>query len=222
MASGNGASVAGGSGTAWEAGVGSSAGGATSSATAEEGSSPLPGQIRRFPAEAHTIGRQSTSTTTTSTTREDLVLTSSTGLLSWPGHQGCWQCLPVHPRRAPPPAPLRLPPPLQQWQPVQCPPTLLKPPPLQRQRLRAPCSPVEQGAGAPTAPRAPRQWGLDYDFRPALPLCPIRLRRPPRRAPLAAPPAYQEDYSSARVLVRWALDYSSQDILPSEVWSLRP
>jgi hypothetical protein len=40
MASGNGASVAGGSGTAWEAGADSSAGDATSSATAEEGSSP--------------------------------------------------------------------------------------------------------------------------------------------------------------------------------------
>jgi hypothetical protein len=25
---------------------------------------------------------------------------------------------------------------------------------------------VEQGAGAPTAPRVPRQWGLDHDLRP--------------------------------------------------------
>jgi hypothetical protein len=40
LASGSGASVAGGSGTAWDAGVDSSAGGATSSATADEGSSP--------------------------------------------------------------------------------------------------------------------------------------------------------------------------------------
>jgi hypothetical protein len=40
LASGNGASVAGGSGTAWEAGADSSPGGATSSATDEEGSSP--------------------------------------------------------------------------------------------------------------------------------------------------------------------------------------
>jgi hypothetical protein len=39
LASGNDASVAGGSGTAWEAGTSSSAGGATSSATDEEGSS---------------------------------------------------------------------------------------------------------------------------------------------------------------------------------------
>jgi hypothetical protein len=31
-----------------------------------------------------------------------------TVLLLRPGHRGCWQCLPVHPRRAPPPAPLRL------------------------------------------------------------------------------------------------------------------
>jgi hypothetical protein len=78
---------------------------------------------------------------------------------------------------------------------------------------------LEQGAGAPTAPRAPRQWELDYDFRPAPPLCPIRLRRPPRRAPLAAPPAYKDNYSSASVLIRWVLDYSSQDILPLEAWS---
>jgi hypothetical protein len=41
----------------------------------------------------HTIGIQSTSTTTTSTTREDAVLTSSTGLLSRPGHRGCWRHL---------------------------------------------------------------------------------------------------------------------------------
>jgi hypothetical protein len=48
-----------------------------------------------------------------------------------------------------------------------------------------------------------------------------RLRHPPRRAPLAAPPACKGDYSSASVLVRWVLDYSSQDILPPEAWSLR-
>jgi hypothetical protein len=42
---------------------------------------------------------------------------------------------------------------------VQRPPALLWPPPLQRRWLRAPCSLVEQGAGAPTAPRAPRRWG---------------------------------------------------------------
>jgi hypothetical protein len=99
---------------------------------------------------------------------------------------------------------------------------LLKPPPLQRRRLRAPCSPMEQGAGAPTAPKSPQQWGLDYDFRPAPPLCPIRLRRPPQRAPLAAPPAYKGDYSSARIFTRWVLDSSSQGILPPEAWSPRP
>jgi hypothetical protein len=126
--------------------------------------------------------------------------------LSRPGHQGCWRYRPVHPRRAPPLAPLRLPPHLQQRRPAQCPPGLPKPPPLQRRRLRAPCSPMEQGVGAPTAPRAPRKWGLDYDFRLAPPLCPTRLRRPPRCALLVAPPAYKDDYSSARALVRWVLD----------------
>jgi hypothetical protein len=40
MASGSGVSAAGGSGTAWEAGADSSAGGVSSFATAEEGSSP--------------------------------------------------------------------------------------------------------------------------------------------------------------------------------------
>jgi hypothetical protein len=40
LAFGNVTSAAGGSGTAWAAGVDSSAGGATSSATADEGSSP--------------------------------------------------------------------------------------------------------------------------------------------------------------------------------------
>jgi hypothetical protein len=48
-----------------------------------------------------------------------------TGLLSRPGHRGCWQYLPVHPRRASPPAPLRLPPPPQQRRPAQCSPALL-------------------------------------------------------------------------------------------------
>jgi hypothetical protein len=141
--------------------------------------------------------------------------------LSRPGHQGYWQCRPVHPRRAPPPAHLRLPPPLQRRL-AQRSIALLKTPPLQRRWLQAPCSPVEQGAGAPTAPRAPRQWGLDYDFLSAPPLYPIRLRRPPRRALLAAPPAYKEDHSSARTFTRWVLDYSSQGILPPEVWSPRP
>jgi hypothetical protein len=36
-------------------------------------------------------------------------------------------------------------PPLQRRRPVQCPPALLWPPPLQRRRLRALCSPEEQG-----------------------------------------------------------------------------
>jgi hypothetical protein len=96
------------------------------------------------------------------------------------------------------------------------------PPPLQWRRLRFPCSPEEQGVGAPVAPRFPQQWGLDYDFQLATPLCPTRPHRPLRRAPLAAPPAYKGDYSSASVLVQWVLDYSVQDNLPPEVWSLRP
>jgi hypothetical protein len=88
--------------------------------------------------------------------------------------------------------------------------------PLQRRRLRVPCSLVEQGAGAPAAPRSPQQWGLDCDFQLAPPLCPTRLRRPLRRAPSAAPPTYKEDYSSASVLVQRVLDYSVQDNIPPE------
>jgi hypothetical protein len=42
--------------------------------------------------------------------------------------------------------PPRLPPPPQQRRPAQCSPALLKSPSLQRRRLRAPCSLVEQGA----------------------------------------------------------------------------
>jgi hypothetical protein len=42
--------------------------------------------------------------------------------------------------------------------------------------------------------------GADYDFQLAPLLCPTRLRRPLRRAPLAAPPANMKDYSSATVL----------------------
>jgi hypothetical protein len=45
-------------------------------------------------------------------------------------------------------------------------------------RPQAPCSPKEQGAGAPAASRALQQWGLGYDSQQALPLCPTRLRRP--------------------------------------------
>jgi hypothetical protein len=54
-----------------------------------------------------------------------------TGLSSRSGHRGCWQCLPVHPRRALPPAPRRPLLPLQRRQPVQRPPALLWPPLLQ-------------------------------------------------------------------------------------------
>jgi hypothetical protein len=91
-------------------------------------------------------------------------------------------------------------PPRRRRRPVQRPPALLWPPPLQRRRLRAPCSPEEQGASAPTAPRALQQWGLDYNFQRAPPLYPTRLRRPLRRAPLAAPPAYMGAHSSTSVL----------------------
>jgi hypothetical protein len=154
--------------------------------------------------------------------RKDRVLTSSTEQLSRPEHRGCWRCRPVHPRRAPPPTPLRLPPPLQR-RPAQCSLVLLKPSPLQRRQLQAPCSPVEQGVGASATPRAPRQWGLDYDFQLAPPLYPTRLRHPLRRVPLAAPPAYKEDCSSPKGYSHdGVLDYSSQDNLPPEAWSLRP
>jgi hypothetical protein len=164
-----------------------------------------------------------TSTTTSSTTRKDMVLTSSTGQWSRPEHRGCWRYQPVHPRRAPPPpALLRLPPLLQQRRPAQRSPTLLRPPPLQRRRPRVSRSLAELGVGAPVAPGCLQQWGMDYGFQPAPPPCPTRPRRPLRRAPLTAPPAYKEDYSSASALEQWVLDYSTQDNLPPEVWSLRP
>jgi hypothetical protein len=78
-ASGSGASVAGGSVTAWASGAGSSTGGATSPASAVEGSSPS--QLRSVDflhKYSQKIVRQS-STTAMSTTHEDVVLTSSTG-----------------------------------------------------------------------------------------------------------------------------------------------
>jgi hypothetical protein len=56
------------------------------------------------------------------------------------GRRGCWRYRPVPPRQAPP-APLRL-----------------LPPPQQQRRV--PCSPEQQGAGAPSAPRVLRQWGM--------------------------------------------------------------
>jgi hypothetical protein len=43
--------------------------------------------------------------------------------------------------------------------------------------------PEEQGAGAPSVPRALRQWGLGYDSQWIPPPCPTLLRRPARRAP---------------------------------------
>jgi hypothetical protein len=81
---------------------------------------------------------------------------------------------------------------------------------------------VEPGAGAPVAPRCRPQWGLDCDFQPVPPSGPTRPRRPLRRAPLAAPPAHKEDYSSANVLEQRVLDYSTQVNLPPEAWSRRP
>jgi hypothetical protein len=80
------------------------------------------------------------------------------------GRRGCWRCRPVQPQQAPPPAHLRpLPPPQQQ--------------------RRVPRSPKQQGAGAPSAPRALRQWGLGCDNLPPPPPCPTRLRCPAQRAP---------------------------------------
>jgi hypothetical protein len=162
------------------------------------------------------------STTTPSTTREGSALTSLTGLSSRSGRQGCWQCLPVQPWRAPPPAPLWPLPLLQRRQPVQCSPALQRPPLLLRRRLQAPCSLEQQGAGAPSAPGALPQWGLGYDSQWVPPLCPTRLRRLDQRAPSAAPPASKEAQSSASELERLVLDYITQDVLPLEAWSQRP
>jgi hypothetical protein len=146
-----------------------------------------------------------------STTRESSALTSLTRLSSRSGHQGCWQCLPVHPLQAFSFAPLRPLPPPRRQQLVQRSPVLLRPPLLQRRWLRAPCSLEEQGAGALVAPINLQQWGLGYDSQPATPLSPTRLRRPHQRAPSAAPPAYKGTQSSASELERLVLDYTGQD-----------
>jgi hypothetical protein len=93
--------------------VDSSAGDAASfSATAAGGSSPSQDRSVDF-LQSTQAGCQSSMTTTSSTTREDSTLTGLTGLPSRSGRRGCWRCLPVPPRQAPPPAPL-LPLPLQQ------------------------------------------------------------------------------------------------------------
>jgi hypothetical protein len=114
LASGNATPAAGTSDSAWGAGVDSSAGGATSSsATAVEGSSP-PRTDLLISCRSTQIGCQLSSTATPRTTQEGSVLTSLTGLSSRSGLQGCWQYLPVQPRWAPPLAPLRLLPLLQQ------------------------------------------------------------------------------------------------------------
>jgi hypothetical protein len=83
----------------------------------------------------------------------------------------------------PPLAPRRPLPPLQQQQQVQRSPALLRPPLLLQQRLRAPCSLDEQGAGATSASEALRQWGLSYGSQRVPPPRPTRLRRPGQRAP---------------------------------------
>jgi hypothetical protein len=166
--------------------VDSSAGGAaSSSAPAVEGSSPSQDRSVDF-LQSTQVSCQSSSTTISSTTREGSALTSLTGLSSRSGRRGCWQCPPVQPRRAPPSAPLRPLPLLQQRQPVQRPLALLRLPLLQRQWLRALCSLEEQGAGAPSALRALQQWGLGYDSQRVPPPCPTRLRRLRRRHLLQA------------------------------------
>jgi hypothetical protein len=64
--------------------------------------------------------------------------------------------------------------------------------------------------------------GLGYDSQRVPPLCPTHLRHPHQRAPQAAAPASMEVQSSASELVRLVLDYTSQETLPLEAWSLRP
>jgi hypothetical protein len=107
-------------------GADSSVGGAaSSSATAAEGSSPYQDRPVDF-LQSTQAGCQSSTTTTSSTTREDLTITSLTGPSSQSGCRGCWRCPPVQPRRAPPPVP----------------PWMLPPPQQQR---RVPYSPAQQG-----------------------------------------------------------------------------
>jgi hypothetical protein len=99
---------------------------------------------------------------------------------------------------------------------------LQRSPPFQWWRPRVLYSLREQGAGAPAAPGVLRQWGLDFGFQLVPPPGPTRLRRPLRRAPLAAPPAHKEGLLVSNVLEQRVLDYSAQDNLPPEAWSLRP
>jgi hypothetical protein len=128
LASGNVASAAGATGSTWGAGADSSVGGAASSpATTSEGSSLSQDRSVDF-LQSTQVGCQSSSTTTSSTTREDPTLTSLTEPPSRSGRRGCWRCPPVQPRQAPPLAPLRPLPLLQYQQPVQRSPALLRPP----------------------------------------------------------------------------------------------
>jgi hypothetical protein len=186
---------------------------ASSSATAVEGSSPSQDRFVDF-LQSTQVRCQSSSTTTSATTREDPTLTSLTGIPSRSGHRGCWRCPPVQLRRAPPLAH-----PLLQGQPqVQHSPAPLRPP-LLLQQQQAPCSLEEQGASAPSAPRALQQWGLGYDSQWLPPPCPTRLRRPARRAPSAATPTSKETSSSTSELETRVLDYTTQDGSPLGTWS---
>jgi hypothetical protein len=107
---------------------------------------------------------------------------------------------PVPPRQAPPPAPLRV-------------------LPLPQQQQRVPCSPEQQGAGAPSALRALRQWGLGCDYQLPPPPCPTHLRRSAQRARKAASPASKETSSSTHEPETSELDYTTQDGLPLGTWS---
>jgi hypothetical protein len=136
-------------------------GAASSSATAAVGSSPSQDKSFYF-LQSTQAGCQPSTTSTSRSTRETPALTSLTGLPSRSGRRECWRYRPVPPRQVPPPTALRpLLPPQQQWRVLRF--------------------PEQQGAGAPSTPRALQQWGLGFDYQWLPPPCPTCLPRPVRR-----------------------------------------
>jgi hypothetical protein len=81
--------------------------------------------------------------------------------------------------------------------------------------------PSATGAGATTAPRAPPQWGLGYDYpQLAPPPYPSRLCPPALRGRKAGPPASNGVPSSAHYTETQVLDCATEGSLPPETWSL--
>jgi hypothetical protein len=145
-----------------------------------------------------------------------MVLTSSTGQWSRPEHRGCWQYRLVHPRRAPPPVPLRL---LPAGADVSCAPEATT---SSTAAATGPVLPCGAGGWRSSCARISSTMGAGLRLPAGSPTVSHTPSSPSSTGSAGGTSCVQVRLLVSNVLEQRVLDYSAQDNLPPEAWSLRP